>query len=191
MKAIKINEDIVVFNKTSIPKKVIRFVNTIGLEGVDDATLLLLGIRDVIYQDKTDLQKYDDLTNINDLWLIGNEYVVPVIDFTQEEINAKAQREEDSDISAIKELKYRSDGEEAYMKMKIYVKRQLDKGYITSTQFNNIYIPTKTALVWLNTGDWDIVQIKFNEISRPSTNPLQNIYDTIKLKIDTYVTDNY
>jgi len=150
-----------------------------------DAQWIQWGFKEVVLPAITELQKLGAF--------VENETEITrvVIDFTQEEIDAYNEDQLSQDISAKKELKFVRDGVENYLKLKQYLRRQLDKGNITQAQFNAVYTPIRRPLVWLNTGDWDIAKTELDAITPPTNATLLDILNTIKSKVDTYVTNNF
>jgi len=181
MKGIEINGKIVTYKV--LPK---TWGDILNFKSATDSELSALGFKDVITPTITEYQRLGVLfLDVNDT------YTYTIIDFTQEEIDDYNQGVLDNDASSNVETNYKVDGIKAYMQLKSKLRRAKDTGVITETQFNLIYRPVREALVWLNTGDWDIAQYNIDNITPPSNPELLNIYNKIKLKLDTYVDNNF
>ena len=159
---------------------------------VPSSDLFTLGFRDLVIPEFDASTQKINLDNIDDTWYnnTDNKYYVPIINLAQEELDLILETVESNDVSSKLEAKFIKDGRESYIKLKQYLRRQLDKGVITQAQFNNIYTPIRRPLVWLNTGDWDIAKTELDAITPPTNATLLDILNTIKSKVDTYVTNN-
>jgi len=126
-----------------------------------------------------------------DLDLAQKLWIEKVRPMTAGEITKYNEVQESKDTSASLENKFRDDGRLAYNQLKHYLRRKVDNGDITLSQFNNIYIPLKRNLFWLNFGDWDITKEEIDSITPPGNVDLLEILNTVKNKINTYITNNY
>ena len=183
MEAIQINGVIRTFSQPPAGwKNIVNFRKTTFEERY------VFGFRQVVEPTLTEYQRKGTIYFDN----LEDNYTYTVIDFTQEEVDRYDQQQLDSDASATKEQKYRDDGMEAYLRLKQYLRRKLDDGTLSPTQFDNIYEPIRRKMVWLNTGDWDIAKAELDSIPTGSLNAtLLEVLNTVKGKVDTYVSNNY
>ena len=143
------------------------------------------GFYDIIRPTKTELQKYGELTvaDLNDATM---EATYPIVDFTQEEIDAYNLELENRPIVELLQ-QFENDGIEFYNEVRELVKKHHLKGTITDNQFKGIRVTLEPALRPLKLGDWDIAQDNINAITRPS-GTLALLYDFVKNKIDNYLS---
>lgn len=159
--------------------------NQTSTKGATDAQWIAWGFKEVVIPTITELQK------LGDWYETATEITRYVLNKTQEEIDAYNESVLARDLSAQKEEKLLSNGIEAYLKLKQYLRRQLDTGVITQAQFNNIYEPIRRKMVWLNTGDWDIAKSELDTITPPTNTTLLDILNFIKGEVDNYTSNNF
>ena len=88
MKAIKLENGRIRTYENELPKKW-RPLGIIGLRTKTEEELFEIGFREVIFPSKTDTQKYDEISNIDDSWYndLDDKYYVPLLDIPQDEID--------------------------------------------------------------------------------------------------------
>jgi len=61
--------------------------------------------------------------------------------------------------------------------------RKLRKDKLTQNQFNKLYTPIRKAMIWCNTGDFDIALEELQKLSY-SNDKLQNIVENIMSNLE-------
>jgi hypothetical protein len=182
MKAIEINNKIVVYR--ILPKV---WNDTTNFRSSTNQELYDLGFRNVVIPNITQYQRIGVifLDEINDV------YTYTVIEFSQQEIDDFDDNLLSNDNSSVTEDVHVEKGKIMYRRLKSKIRRAKDLGVITPNQFNLIYKPLRKALVWLNSGDWDIAKDNLDSLQEPTNQKLLDILNAIKNKINTYIVNHY
>lgn len=98
-------------------------------------------------------EKYGKILEVNGDFIFDIEQVHIK---TQEEI----EQDEDNDTSIIQAKKL--DGSTYYDKIKRRLERKLFREKINQSQFDKVYTDFRKALIWCNTGDFDLSLIEMN-----------------------------
>ena len=120
-----------------------------------------------------------------------DKFTYTVIDKTQQELDDEAQRAEDSDTSSNKHQQYKSDGIRDFDRAFALIHRRFDNGTITGTQAKALAEELYPSLEPLYKGQWRLVKIYLDAETPPSNTKLLAIFNLIKNKVDTYVSENY
>lgn len=185
--AIEINGKITIYNK--IPRTFTLQNNVIinGFKSTTKAYRYTLGFRDIVQPTLTVYQKKGVI-----FFDLGNDYFTyPIIDFTQDQIDAYDQSQLDNDISAIKIRNYKSDGELANKRIWDRIMREYDSGNITEAQFKGISETLFDALMPMNYGLWKVTKSRVDAITPPGNAQMLAILDKVKEIVDNYILNNY
>ena len=120
-----------------------------------------------------------------------DKFTYTVIDKTQQELDDEAQQAEDSDTSSNKHQQYKSDGIRDFDRAFALIHRRFDNGTITGTQAKALAEGLNPSLEPLYKGQWRLVKIYLDAETPPSNTKLLEIFNLIKNKVDTYVSENY
>ena len=184
MKAININNQVKTFGK--LPSV---WGNVINLPKASDELLKALGFYDIESPTITEHQRYGGLTP-SDFDAVNEVWVKPIIDFTQDEIDAYEKSKEDSDASAQKVSNFKADGQTEHKRIWDKIMRLYDNGQLNDTQFNAISDLLFDALLPLELGLWKVAQSRVDALP-VGTGILATIRTTVKGIIDDYVIANY
>ena len=184
MKLIKINNEIRLLSEFNN-----SFGNVLNIKIASEEKLNALGFYDAFYPPKTEHQRYGNIRNsiFNE---VNKLFEVPVIDFTQAEIDAHNEQKLDSDSSASKLSNHKSDGQLALKRIWDRIMRLYDNGQLNDTQFNAISDLLFDALLPLELGLWKVAQARVDALP-VGTGILATIRTTVKGIIDDYVIANY
>lgn len=184
MKLIKINNEIRLLSEFGN-----SFGSVLNIKSATEETLNVLGFYDAFYPPKTEHQRYG---NIKDS--IFNEitklFEVPVIDFTQAEIDSYEENKLDNDTSAQKISNHKEKGQLTHKRIWDKIMRLYDNGQLTNAQFDAISTLLFDAILPLELGLWRIAQSRVNALPNGS-GILATIRTQVKEIIDNYVINNY
>ena len=161
----------------------IIYKNIINFKKADIETINAKGFYEVVVPTITQYQRLEPLEVAD---LIGNQFIQRVYDFTQAEIDAYDEQQENQTVQQLLD-QFEADGNEFYREVAVLVKKNYDNGTITQTQYKAIRVVLEPALRPLKLGDFDIAQDNINAINRPS-GTLAPLYDFVKNKIDNYLS---
>ncbi len=117
-------------------------------------------------------------------------FTYPLIDLSQAELDAKAERELNSDAAQQAINQRRNDGMQGFDRIKEIIERKYRNGEITANQAKAADAYFHPLIKDLNFGSWILVKgILDGTTNIPAG--YQSLFDTIKEKVDAYVTDNY
>jgi len=195
MKAIKIN-GIIKFQSSFR-----TFINPytgktiLGFKSATDKQLYDWGFRDVIVPSTTTYQRlgsiyYEEYIVDASGNTTGNYFTYPVIDFTQEEIDAYDQNVLDNDIHSQKIDKLENDGDRFFRRIKAIIERNVSTSAITQTQGFGFRKNLAPVIRPLREGDWDIVKENLDNMGTPGDPEVASILSGITGMIDTYIIDN-
>ncbi len=153
----------------------------VGMQQLNDAQLLAIGIKDVILDTLTTYQKYGALYEDS-----NGDFKKYVLDFSTDEIEAHEEKLVDDKLDT-----YQNDGVEFLRVFRNFVYRKYKGGEITENQFKGIRSILAPALMPLKVGAWDLAKDLVDAISEPSNAKMKTLLNKVKNKIDTYITDNY
>ena len=114
-----------------------------------------------------------------------------VLDLTDEEIATNVQQSLDDDAHANTQNKYKSDGVQFLDRVFAKIIRKMNNGEITRNQAKGLISGLYSRLEPLYKGLWQLVKINLAAETPPTNATLLNIFNTIKSKVDDYVTENY
>lgn len=124
-------------------------------------------------------------------YLNGNVYTFAVEPKTQAEIDAYNEAQLNADVSQQAIDQRRADGMQGFDRIKAIIERKYRKGEITATQAKNADAYFHPLIKDLNFGSWIIVKGLLNAEAPNVPAGYQSLFDTIKAKVDNYVTNNY
>ena len=190
MKAITVNGTIKKYNK--IPKRWRRLATpdkiTVGYNYLSSEQHELDGFRDLVKPE------YDDATQRLGQMIYdesNDNYTFEIIEMSEEEIAEELQRKEDNDESANELARLKADGVLYFDRAIAFVMRRKAKGDINENQASRIVKEIYPLIEPLHKGLWMLVQDNLDESDAPNNDDILDIFNTIKNKINQYITDNY
>jgi len=124
---------------------------------------------------------YDSKTQkLGDVEIFEDEKIAryKIIDKSTKEKEDEEDRDEDNKQNEKKNL-----GSDLYTKTKRRLVRKLRKGKLTENQFNKLYTPIRKAMIWCNSGDFDIALEEMQKLSY-SNQKLKDIVIDIISKLE-------
>ena len=190
MKAITVNGTIKKYNK--IPKRWRRLATpdkiTVGYNYLPSEEHELDGFRDLVKPE------YDDATQRLGQMIYdesNDNYTFEIVEMSEEEIAEELQRKEDNDESANELARLKADGVLYFDRAIAFVMRRKAKGNINENQASRIVKEIYPLIEPLHKGLWMLVQDNLDESDAPNNDDILDIFNTIKNKINQYITDNY
>jgi len=111
-------------------------------------------------------------------------------EFSQEEKDTHDQNKLDSDPSAQKNQKYKSDGEIKHRRFWDFVMRNYDEEKIDDAELEEISVTLYAPTAPLTLGFWKIAQSLVNDIQPSSNNKVNAAISKVKNGIDNYIIEN-
>lgn len=124
-------------------------------------------------------------------YLDGNVYTFAVEPKTQEEQDAYAEQQLNSDVSQQAIDQRRADGIQGFDRIKAIIERKYRTGEITATQAKNADAYFHPLIKDLNFGSWIIVKGLLDAEAPNVPTGYQSLFNTIKAKVDSYIQNNY
>jgi hypothetical protein len=191
MKAITVNGTIKKYNK--IPKNWRRLATpdrlTVGYDKyLSNEEHELDGFRDLVKP------QYDDATQRLGQMIYDEDadnYTFEIVEMTEEEIAEELQRKEDNDQSAKDLARFKADGILYFDRAMAFVMRRKDNGDINENQASRIVKEIYPLIEPLHKGLWLLVKDNIDESDAPNNDDILDIFNTIKSKINEYVTNNF
>ncbi len=122
---------------------------------------------------------------------VNEVFTYPLIAKTQTELDQEAENALNSDVSQQAINQRRADGMQGFDRIKAIIERKYRNGEITATQAKNADAYFHPLIKDLNFGSWIIVKGLLNAEAANVPAGYQSLFDTIKGKVDNYVTNNY
>ncbi len=122
---------------------------------------------------------------------VNKVFTYPLINKTQAELDQEAEQALNSDVSQQAIDQRRADGMQGFDRIKAIIERKYRNGEITATQAKNADAYFHALIKDLNFGSWIIVKGLLATEAPNVPAGYQALFDTIKGKVDNYVTNNY
>ena len=190
MKAITVNGTVKKYNK--IPKKWRRLATpdkiTVGYNYLTNEEHELDGFRELVKPE------YDDTTQRLGQMIYDEDadnYTFEIVEMSEEEIAEELQRKEDNDQSAKDLARFKADGILYFDRAIAFVMRRKANGEINENQASRIVKEIYPLIEPLHKGLWMLVQDNLDESDAPNNDDILDIFNTIKSKINEYVTNNF
>jgi hypothetical protein len=155
-----------------------------------DAELEALGIFDVKLNPITEHQRYknslipDDFDEPNKLW------IMPIIDFTAEEVITHDEQKLDSDETASEEDQRKADGELFVVRLKNRIRRRRKSENLSLEQYKTARLLVFPMSAYLKDGQWDLAKDDIDAIPHQGSAKIRSIIETAQTKIDNYIAEN-
>jgi hypothetical protein len=119
------------------------------------------------------------------------KWTMPIVSFTQEEMDRVDEAELDSDETALEDEQREADGILLFNRIRRRVRRMHKNDNLTDLQFRKIRKDLYPVMLGLKQGDWDFVQEDITAMPDFSNAKLLNIQNIVRGKIDDYVLENF
>ena len=180
---VKIKNGVITRNAT-VPKKFKNATyNFIG--GFDKLPIGFLETLGYYFIETPPLTEYQRIGKISIAEIEAGIRISPIVDWTQEEIDAKIEADEDAEVTDLLQM-FERDGNEFYTKVRLVVQKNYKNDVITEVQYKGIKTILEPALRPLKLGDWDLAKDSIALIDRPTNVKMATLYDFVKTKVDAY-----
>ena len=150
------------------------------------------GFLNVVYETPFDpaIEKYVPANIFKDE--LNNRFVIPKVELTQEELDAKAQQEEDIDPYSSKQSTREIDGQTMRRRFFALIHRRVDNNQLTATRALKTSLYMSEGLQFLSWGEMEIAKNRFQNIdlsgeTAANQTPIQEIIDLAIAKVQTYL----
>lgn len=156
----------------------------INFRSATEAELEALEIFDVQLDPITEIQRYKNSLVPGDFDAVNKVWIMPIVDFTQEEIDRHEEQQLDQDESATKFQNRISDGTQQFKRFIDIVIRNKDNGTINGQEALATITLFDPALQHLKDGLHELSKQKVNQL-----NPVEPFDVNLKTKIKNFLTN--
>lgn len=191
MKAINENGTVKIMNRLPETWKNENGQDIINFRSSSDEDLEALNIFDVKLDPITEHQRYKNILIPSDFDDANSVWIMPIEDFTQQEIDEHEQGKLDRDSSAIKNEEYQTDGKREHKRFWDFVMRNYDDAVIDDDELEEISETLFSPTLPLSMGFWKISKSLVDAIPPSANGKVNFAINKVKNGIDQYILNNY